>query len=370
MALAATNTPAQIPGNVATQVLKQVMKLQSSRTLFIPADYSVENALRSAWFTIQNSEQKDKILNCTPESQANALYDMVLQALDVSKKQGYFIPYNQRLVFQRSYHGDIALAKRVRPGIEIYCEVVYKGEKTKKVKIRNRYGFITVVEKHELLDVRQGDIIEAYCGVVDENGEPLGDEIMTIEQIKTSWKKSKTFNPETGKQKFDNQGPTFHMEQPDVACLRTVVRRRLKAIINQSNDAALMESVRRSEMDAADAEIEEEVSKHANGDVITVHGATVEPPAAEQEPEVPYIPDQEPKLLTEAELRDKLKLTAGNWINIKDKLEAKGDYDLVEFVNGCVRDGATDFKGVTSRIEKLPDLSAEPEKAADQELPY
>lgn len=261
-----TNTPAE-PSNVSSRVLSQVQKLQERHALFLPGNYSVENALKSAWFSIQNSDQKEKILACSPESQTNALFDMVLQGMDVAKKQGYFIPYGTRLLFQRSYFGDIALAQRVRPGIHIFHDVIYEGEKVTPYKETTRYGYITKV-RHEPAFPRKANavIIGAYCGVIDENGEEMGVELMDIEQIKKSWRKSKTYNATSA---------TFHNEQPDVACQRTVIRRRLKPIINSSNDAALLESIRRQDEDAVDAEFAEDVAANANKQPLSLEGGQV-----------------------------------------------------------------------------------------------
>lgn len=257
------NTPvATESANVSSQVLKSIQKLQSAGTLKLPANYSAENALRAAWFHIQNSDQRDKILSCTMESQANALYDMIIQGCDVSKKQGYFIPYGSKLIFQRSYFGDQVVAERVMPGIKIYADVIYAGETVKVKKESTSHGMITRVHHDDLLFPREGaKIVGAYCGVVDENGEYMGDELMEFSQIQLSWKKSKTYGANSS---------TFHNEQPDQACLRTVIRRRLKSIINSSNDEALLESLRRSEMDSVEAEMAGEIAECGNGEVITV----------------------------------------------------------------------------------------------------
>jgi recombination protein RecT len=247
---------AQQPKNVSSIVLKQVQNLTAAKTLILPADYSAENALRAAWFYIQNSENRDKILACTQESLANALYDMVIQAMDISKKQGYIIPYGQRATFQRSYFGDACLAKRVAPGLTLYYDVIYDGEKVRLVKEVTSHGYVTRIEHEPSWPREQKTIVGAYCGAFDEHGEHMGAEIMDIAQIKTSWKKSKTYGEKSA---------TFHNEQPDQACLRTVIRRYCKPIINASNDAALLASVRRQEEDAVEAEMAEEVAAYANG---------------------------------------------------------------------------------------------------------
>lgn len=264
----ATQTPEpKAPPTVTALVEKQVQGLLSRGQILLPKDYAVENALKAAWFAIQSSEQRDKILACSRESQINALYDMTLQGMDVSKKQGYFIPYGPRLMFQRSYMGDIALAQRVRPGIVAYFDVIYKGETIKPRKITTPHGYVTIID-HEQIWPRTGEIEGAYCGFFDENGEHMGVELMTMEQIKVSWRKSKTYG---------EKSQTFHNEQPDIAAMRTVIRRRCKMIINTSNDAALLESVRRQDEDSALAQVDAEIVENGNGELLSL-GEGSEPP--------------------------------------------------------------------------------------------
>lgn len=341
-------TPAIIEKNVTNTVLKGVHKLMDSKTLFLPADYSVENALRSAWFAIQNSDQKDKILACTQESQANALYDMVIQALDVSKKQGYFIPYGNRLTFQRSYFGDEAVARRVRPGIEIYYDVIYEGEVVKVTKEITRYGYVKKITHEPAFPRLKKGIIGAYCGAFDENGEHMGAEIMDMDQIKQSWKKSKTYG---------EKSQTFHNEQPDQACIRTVIRRRCKAIINSSNDAALLDSIRRQEIESSEAEIDEEIEGNANGETITVSALTG--------------PQGVIEVLDEAKLRERLSLNGDEWTHLKDEFTEKSDDSFEGFLNACLAGGCTNYKTTIARIMDLPDKpKAQAQAAPAEDLGY
>jgi recombination protein RecT len=346
-----------IEGNIAGGVLKQITKLVEARTLFFPENYSVQNALRNAWFYIQNSENKEKILACTKESQANALYDMCLQRMDVSKGQGYFIPYGNRLMFQRSYFGDEALAKDVRPGIQIYYDVIYKGETLKLAKKLTAYGYVTIIESHEKPWPRTSTEIEgAYCGVIDENGEHMGDEIMTIDQIKQSWAKSKTYSANS---------KTFHNEQPDKACLRTVIRRRTKVIIATSNDAALLESVRRQDEDGFLGQLDEEEATNANSKVIELPqtaspsvnketGEISEDPVTEQE----EAPEQQQADYDIPSLQATLKLSDENLKVLSDgldDLEAKGVMvpPLGAFLAFLIEKGAKTMKEMKEAVAAL-----------------
>lgn len=239
--------------NPTTIVSKQVKNLLEKGALHLPSDYSAENALKEAWLILQGI---DGAMSCTQESIINCLLDMVIWGLNPGKKQVYFIPYGKVLTCQRSYFGDMALAERVKPGIKIYCDVIYKGEEFGVEKHRSRTDFVTVITKHKQPFPRAStEIIGAYCGAIDvETGEDLGIELMDIGQIKKSWLKSKTAA----------SGKSFHTDQPDQACKRTVIRRWSKPIINASSDALLLQSIQRQDLDAIEAEATEEIDENAN----------------------------------------------------------------------------------------------------------
>jgi recombination protein RecT len=257
------NAPAKAENNAVATVSKLVRSYIEKGTLHLPLDYSADNALKSAWLALQEVKDRDgrpALMVCTPASVNNALLDMVVQGLNPAKRQCYFIVYGNQLTCQRSYFGDQALATRIRPGIEIYSGIVYEGDGFEYESFRGRM----VVTKHkQTLENRDNAKIRAaYCGIVDTNGEDLGAVIMTIAEIKKSWGMSKTYNPSGSK--------GTHHDFPDQMCLRTVIRRRCKPIINTSTDELLMASVRRQEMDSIDAEVEEEVEANANGEVLAL----------------------------------------------------------------------------------------------------
>lgn len=255
------------PENPVVQVGKLISEYLHKGTLRLPADYSPENALKSAWLALQ---EIPNLQSATKESVVNSLLDMAVQGLNPAKKQCYFMLYGQKLTCQRSYFGDQALAERVRPGIEVYSAVVWKGDELEYEVLRGR----TVVTKHKTkLENQGGEILAAYCGIVDTaTGEDLGCDLMTFEQIKKSWEQSKTYG----------KGDTPHKKFPDQMALRTVIRRRCKPIINSSSDSLLMESVRRQDEDAIEAQAEEDARTHANGEVLSLPAESV---AAIPEPE-------------------------------------------------------------------------------------
>lgn len=245
------------PVNVTVKVAQQVRGLIEKGALHLPRDYSPENALKSAYLALQevrDSSNKLALESCTQVSIMNALFDMVVQGLNPAKKQCYFIVYGQSLNCQRSYFGDMALAQRACPGIHIYYNIIYERDELVLAKHLGR----TTISRHEtkLENIDGKQIAGAYCGVVDAHGEDLGVVIMAWEQITKSWSKSKTYKL--------GGGSSPHHEFPDQMALRTVIRRRLKPIINASSDEMLMQSVLRQELDSADAEIDAEIEVAAN----------------------------------------------------------------------------------------------------------
>lgn len=251
------------PANITVHVAQQVRSYVEKQTLHLPSNYSPENALKSAFLVLQDTRDatgKSVLESCSKSSIVNALLDMVIQGLNPSKKQCYFIAYANTLTCQRSYFGDIALAKRAAPGIEIYYDVVYEGDELVLSKHLGR----TIVARHEthIENIDGKRIIAAYCGVIDANGEDLGVIVMSWDQIQKAWSKSKTYKP---------NGNSVHNEFPDQMALRTVIRRRLKPIINASSDEMLMQSMLRQEIESAEAEVEEEIKLEANSRMLPVH---------------------------------------------------------------------------------------------------
>jgi recombination protein RecT len=269
-------------------VQRQIESFSSKGMLRFPEGYSVENALlsaRMALLSLEVGKEKLKVVDanlrptgvCTEASIVNAVFDMCVQGMNVGKDQGYFIPYGNVLNFQRSYFGDALLACRVLEArhhgkIEPYCDVVYAGEKFLTSKTMNRFGIVTSFKSHEQPTPRKfGEILGAYHGSIwtdDETGEvvDMGLEYMTMDQIRTSWKKSKTIQ----------YGNTFHTEQPDVACKRTVSRRWATPIFNKSNDDMLKQAIVRQQEDTVLAEMADEVAENANREVLSLNQTAVQ----------------------------------------------------------------------------------------------
>ncbi len=132
----------------------KISELVKNGQLDMPKDYSVDNALKAAWLVLQAAEDKEgnKALEvCTRDSIANSLLDMIVQGLNVGKKQGYFIVYGKTLTFQRSYFGSMAVAQMVQPKIADFAYAVVYEDDIFKYGIQN--GRKAVVQHEQEMPV-------------------------------------------------------------------------------------------------------------------------------------------------------------------------------------------------------------------------
>lgn len=217
--------------NVSEQVLARIEQFQKEGGMVLPKDYSVENHMKSAWLILQSTTDrsgKPALQVCTKESIANALLDMVLQGLAVSKKQGYFIVYGDKLEFQRSYFGTIALAKRTG-GIkgEPVANVIYEGDEF-IYEIDPKTARISIVRHSQSIDnIDNTKIKGAYALVTLADGSTQTT-IMSMQQIRAAWGQGATKGASPAHKNFAEE-----------MAKKTVIGRACKAIINSSDDAWL-----------------------------------------------------------------------------------------------------------------------------------
>jgi recombination protein RecT len=279
-----------IKRTVVDVVSEKVHKFIANGELNLPANYSVNNALKSAWLVLQQVTDKEgrKALDvCTRDSVANSLLDMIVQGLNVGKKQAYLIVYGKTLTCQRSYFGSMAVAQMVEPRIgEFAYAVVYEGD-TFKYGIRLGKKMITEHEQ-DIKNVDKYKIVAAYCIALDKEGNPFRTEIMTFDEIKQAWRQSKVAPiDEKGKVK---EGSTHGKFAADMA-LKTVINKCCKVIINASSDnALLLDRINRNDDLVDRAEAEMDIEENANkGEILDI--TPTEPEETEQE----EIPDQPPE---------------------------------------------------------------------------
>ena len=204
---------------IVDDLMGNLNELANDGMLFIPENYSVGNALKSAMSKILTSDQADKLLACTPESKKQALTEYIVQGLDASKTQAYFIPYGNKMVMMRSYFGDVAVAKRTGLVKDVYAVVIYDGD---EIEIGfDDYGRKTLISHKTKFENQDNEIVGAYAVIVGIN-DYKAYEFITRKELEASWNMSKM---KTGK---------LHTDYKQEAAKRTVIRRAVKMIFNTS----------------------------------------------------------------------------------------------------------------------------------------
>lgn len=261
------NQLALVKKDTVDVVAERVRKFQEQGELHFPANYSPENAMKSAWLILQNTVDKNKrpaLETCTRDSVANALLDMVVQGLNPAKNQGYFIVYGNKLIFQRSYFGTMAVTKRVTGAKEINANVIYEGDEVDYEMVNGK--IVNLTHKQKFGNINKDKIIGAYCTIVlDDNN--VYHEVMTMDEIRQAWSKS----PMWGKdQKQERKGST-HDEFRQEMAKRTVINRACKRFINSSDDSSLViEHFNKTDERLEEAQVEQELAENANKEVIDV----------------------------------------------------------------------------------------------------
>lgn len=253
--------------------------------LSFPPNYSVSNALNSAYLILQetlDSNKKPVLQSCSKQSIASSLIDMTVQGLNPVKKQCYFVGFGGKLKLMRSYQGTMAVAKRAGVTKTPVAQIIYEGD-TFEYHIENG---LYVIDKHvqDFMNIDNSKIKGAYAIVDTEDYQYV--EIMNINQIEKAWSKGYGYK----------KGAGVHGDFADQMAKKTVISRACRNIINSSDDANLQEAFdNTSENEHADIAVENmqyDIKENANSeefvepDVIEperIEGEIVDEPTKEPE---------------------------------------------------------------------------------------
>lgn len=241
--------------NKFIDALTEQVKQKQEAGLTIPADYSPSNALMGAYLCLK--DHNDILTGCTQPSIANALMDMVTMGLSVQKQQGYFIKYGNTCHFQRSYFGNVTIARRYGMK-DITANIVYEGD-TFEAEADPETGHLHLV-KHvvDLFRDENAQMKGAYAVVTMADGSSYM-ELMTMSQIKAAWRQSKNYR---------DGGNGVHQKFPDQMAKKTVLNRLLKSIVNTHGDsfvvAAMSDTETIDSMDIIKAEVSQDIAERAN----------------------------------------------------------------------------------------------------------
>lgn len=296
--------------NITEVVGSKINTMLSAKELFLPENYSPENALKSAWLELQHCEDRNHnaaLEICTTASVANALLDMVVQGLTPQKKQCYFVVYGRELTLMRSYMGSIAVAKRFSDVKDVWANVIYEGDAF-KYSIDPQTGLKKIVEHtQDFGNIDLNKITGAYAVLTRESGETYV-EIMTIDQIRKAW----------GQGAAGGKSPA-HTKFPDEMAKKTVINRACKLFINTSDDSpVLVEAFNRSSereyeytnrihdadadvIDVADEELTTSAEAAIFGQPDEVQPEKEEPVESKEETDTAPEEDGEKELFTEEE---------------------------------------------------------------------
>lgn len=241
--------------NITDQVLNKVIKKQMSGALQLPADYSPQNALLSAWLQLQETvdrEKKPVLEVCSKPSIANALMEMVVQGLNPVKNQVYFIAYGNQLQMQRSYLGTIAITKRL-PGVkDVKGFPVYKTDEF-KLGFDIATGRQTVETYVPSTNRKADELIGAFAIIYGEK-ELLHVEWMTMEQVRQAWNMGQT-----------KGASPAHKGFPDQMAIKTVINRACKLYADTSDDSGLITGALQRQ---TDGEVDMEIQENANTELL------------------------------------------------------------------------------------------------------
>ena len=249
-----TNNKIAVPRNITDEVYNRAIDMRDNGNLQFPRNYSVGNALKSAWLVLQDTKDRNKqpvLKVCTKESIANALLDMVVQGLNPVKNQCYFVAYGNQLTTLRSYLGTIAVTKRLDGVKDVKGYAIYESD-----ELKLGFDFITgkqTVEKYNPGLNRDPKNLKGAMALIIGEKEILHVEYMSIDQIKQSWSMGAT----DGKSKA-------HNKFPDQMAIKSVINRACKMYANTSDDSDKVSYLLNNSMDQTDEEMYLEMSENAN----------------------------------------------------------------------------------------------------------
>lgn len=209
-----------------TDIVNSKISMLQNEGLVIAPNYAPANALKSAFFKILKTKDRNKrpaLEVCTKDSIANSLLEMVTQGLSPAKNQCYFIVYGNELQLQRSYFGTMAVLLQQKKIKSIKAEVIYEGDEFELEIVDGEKKF----KKHSTHWKNQDNPIEgAYCIIEDIDGNTKLT-LMTKKEIDKAWSKTKT-------------GGGTQKEFPQEMAKKTVINRAAKFFINISDDSDIL----------------------------------------------------------------------------------------------------------------------------------
>ena len=297
----------EIKKNTVDVAESRIRNMMEEGEINLPEDYSVGNALKSAWLKLQETKDKNgkpALKSCTRTSIVNAMLDTTIQGLNPSKDQVYYVVYGKKLVAMRSYFGNMALAKRVDEDIvDIWAEVIYEGD---EVDVKVERGQRYIAEHKSQWDNQDDDKVAGVYATIEYENKRNKQVIMTIDECKEAWNQGIPYN--------ENNKKDTHNKFTAEMAKKTAINRVTKKVIKSSSDNYLFKaSVDRADDAFTEEKTEKDIKENQN--TVTVDTETGE--IIEGEPEN----EREAKDVTEEKEDD--DITEEDYENIDEDL---GDF--------------------------------------------
>lgn len=242
--------------DISAKVLAKVESFQQSGELRLPKEYSVENALKSA-YVILSDPKNNLIAKCSQSSVAEALLKMVVYGVSPIKKQCYFIPYGDKLECSISYAGNIAIAKRYGGLKSIKGNAIFEGD-VLEFEVDAMSGRRKIIKHSQSLDSIGSTVLKGAYAVYELNDGTVDVEIMNIRQIQAAW----------GQGGSKGNSPA-HKNFPDQMAVKTVINRACKLLISSSDDSILYDPLEENDyVDTTKGKVEQEINENANAESI------------------------------------------------------------------------------------------------------
>lgn len=214
-----------MPKNITDKVFNTLSVYQSQGTVNFPQNYSVGNALKSAWLIYQ---QDAKLQACDPNSVANALLDMCIGGLNPSKSQCYFVPMGNKCTLMTSYFGKQTMVKRIKGVKDVRADVIYRDTKYELIVDVFGNDDIQITEPCPLDKRKNENIIGAWARIILDP-EIFGTDsfvtIMTLEDIQNAFNMGNAKGASKAHKSFLNE-----------MAKKTAINRCIKNFVNTRDD--------------------------------------------------------------------------------------------------------------------------------------
>ena len=220
----------------ADYVAGQLVEKEKAGLCF-PANYSLKNAVQSAFLMLREAETKDgrPLLEvCTQDSVVQSLMQMATQGLNPIKKQCYFVAYGSKCKLVPSYFGTLAILNRVKNlKRQPVANVVRQGDVFE-------YGYdmetmqLTIYKHETKIDNLDNPIVAAYAIIATDKERVV--EIMSRKQLEQAWAQGQSWK---SAEKKGYESAT-HKNFPEEMAKKSVLNRAAKKLINATDDSAIM----------------------------------------------------------------------------------------------------------------------------------